>query len=151
VRKFYLTGWLTLAALACVGLLATAHSQVSAQGKDKVYEVGGDGLKIDSKLAGDDPKDTVRKDSHAKVFQVKLAAGKTYTIRLNSADTKTLDPYLRVEDSDKKQLAYNDDDPDGGLNSRLDFKCDKDGTYRIIATSFGGNQTGDFTLLIKAN
>jgi len=151
MRKFYLTGWLTLAVLACIGLLTPATSQAFFQ--DKVYEVGGgDGLKIDGKLTGDDAKDVVRKGSHAKVYLVKLAAGKTYTIRLNSPDFKVVDPYLRVEDSDKKPLAANDDDPNEmTLNSRIDFKCEKDGTYRVIATSFGSNQTGDFTLLIKGN
>ncbi len=132
-------------------LLLGATTTQAVQG-DKVYEVRNDGLKIDGKLDANDKRDDVRKGSYAKVYLVKLQKDKTYTIRLNSPDTKALDPYLRVEDAGKKQLASNDDDPDGmgDLNSRLDFTAPQDGTYRIIATTFGSNQTGDFALLIKA-
>ena len=147
--------WLALAALACASLLWPATTLAVQKEKDKVYEVGGgDGLKIESKLTADDTKDKVRMNSYAKVYLVKLQENKTYTIRLNSPNQMALDPYLRVEDAESKQLAFNDDDPDEmgkTLNSKLEFKAPKTGTYRIIATTFAMNQTGDFTLLIKAN
>jgi len=147
--------WLVLAAVGCAAFLWPTPTPAVQQGKDKekVHEVGQDGLKIDGKLTTDDPKDKVRKDMFAKVFQVKLTGDQSYTIRLNSSDMKKLDPFLRVEDAEGLQLAFNDDDPEEKktLNSKLVFKAPKTATYRIIATSFETNQTGDFTLLIKAN
>jgi len=69
--------WLALAALACAGLLWPAATQAIQKEKDKVYEVGGgDGLKIDGKLAADDKKDKEWKDSYCKVYLVKLTGGK---------------------------------------------------------------------------
>jgi len=150
-NRIWRSGLVALVGCACAVLLGTATSQ-AVQG-DKVHEVGGGGgLKIDAKLAANDPRDSVRNNCYAKVYLVKLQKDKTYTIRLNSPDFMALDPYLRLEDANKKQLASNDDDPDEKtLNSKLVFKAPADGTYRVIATSFADNQTGDFTLLIKAN
>jgi len=69
---------------------------------------------------------------------------------MNAADQKEIDSVLRVEDAAGKQLAFNDDAPgENTLNSRIDFACEKDGTYRIIATSLNDNATGNYTVLIK--
>jgi len=141
-------GLVAVTACACALLIGTATSR-AVQG-DKVHEVGKDGLKIDGKLTTNDPRDAVRSNSYAKVYLVKLQKDKVYTIRLNSPDQMALDPWLRIEDDKKKELAFNDDDfEEKTLNSRIDFKAPADGTFRIIATSFGDNQTGDYTLLIK--
>jgi len=147
-NRHWRLGLLAAVGCACALLISTATSR-AFQG-DKVHEVGKDGLKIDGKLAANDPRDAVRANSYAKVYLVKLQKDKTYTVRLNSPDQKALDPWLRIEDDKKKELASNDDDfEEKTLNSRIDFKAPADGTYRIIATSFADNQTGDFTVLIK--
>jgi len=137
-------------AVACAPLLGTATSLAVQGDKDKVHDVRvGAGLKIESKLAADDKKDTVRTGSYAKLYRVNLMEGKKYTIRMN-ADGGAIDAYLRLEDPDGKQLAANDDAPgEMTLNSRIDFECKKTGAYRIICTSLNSDATGDFVFLVK--
>ena len=112
----------------------------------KVHSVG-DGLKIEGRITKDDPKDRVRRQSNAKVYQVKMTAGKTYTIDLESNDGD-LDPFLRLEDMAGKQLAYDDDGGDK-LNARITHRATADGAYRIIATTFGGGDAGAFVLKVR--
>jgi len=111
-----------------------------------VHTVGA-GLKIEAKITNDDPKDRVRRQSNAKVYQVKMTAGKTYTVDMEAAD-ENFDPYLRLEDMAGKQLAFDDDGGDN-LNSRITHKAAADGTYRIIATTFGGGDNGAFVLKVR--
>src|SRR5262249_41467442 len=73
--------------------------------------------------------------------------GKAGTIYVIDMASKDFDTYLRLEDSDKKQLAENDDIAPDNLNSRIVFKAPKDDTYRIIATAFKG--TGAYTLTVR--
>jgi hypothetical protein len=142
-------------ALACVCWAAAAPAQDKKdKGGDKerkVYEVpGGDGLKIEGKLTANDDRDKVQQQMYCKVYLVRLAAGKTYTVRMNARDECEIDAYLRIEDEKGNQLSANDDAPDENtLNSRIDFQCTKDGVYRVIATTFVPNETGDFTVLVK--
>jgi hypothetical protein len=149
---------LAFAALVLAGLLypATGDAQQKDKGdkgkqkKEKVYEVGADGLKIETKLAETDAKDKVRIEAYCKVYLVKMAKGTKYEVRMNAADTKELDPLLRIEDAKGKEFAFNDDAPgENTLNSRIDFTPEEDGVYRIITTSFNKEAKGDFTLLIK--
>jgi serine/threonine-protein kinase len=102
-----------------------------------IHEVG-PGLKLRGQLDGPTP---------ALVYQVKLAAGKTYVIDMVSPNPKALDPYLVLTDDAGKKLAE-DDDSGGGLNARIIFRVPQDGTYRIRATSFNGGR-GDFTLSVR--
>lgn len=98
-----------------------------------------------SRLTREDPKDDVR-TLPCKVFTIELAEGKTYQIDMIHKESK-LDPYLRLENSEKKQLAE-DDDSGGNLDARIIFKCPAKGDYRIIATSFDGS-TGAFELCVR--
>jgi hypothetical protein len=108
----------------------------------KVYNAAG--LKIDARLAANDPKDRVRKNAAAKMYLVKMTADKTYTIDMESEE---FDTFLRLEDEKGKELAQ-DDDSGGDLNARLTFRAPASGTYRVIATSFEGG-TGPFQLRIR--
>lgn len=93
----------------------------------------------------DDPLYT--NGSAFKDFTLDLKKGFTYTIDLISRDPG-VDPYLYIENSDKEVIAE-DDDSGGGLNSRLIFAPNKDGKYRLIATTL--NQAlGTFQLKVKA-
>jgi serine/threonine-protein kinase len=128
---------------ACIKLWADAaalRKKAEAQaGKvvGPIHEVG-QGLKLRGQLDGPTP---------ALVYQVKLAAGKTYVIDMVSPDQKALDPYLVLSDDAGNKLAE-DDDSGGGLNARIIFRVPQDGTYRIRATSFNGGR-GDFTLSVR--
>ena len=87
--------------------------------------------------------------SHAKVYRVRLMAGKTYQIdMIRDAKSSNLDPCLRLEDAARKPLAL-DDDGGANNNSRITFRCPVTASYRIIATTIkGAAPTGRFTLKI---
>ena len=99
---------------------------------------------IRDKLTADDDFDTKLKKSFRKVHSVKLKVGKTYQIEL----TGDFDTYLRVEDKNKKELAFNDDNG-VNLNSRLLFEAPKTTTYRMIVTSYTPKSKGNYTLVIR--
>jgi hypothetical protein len=81
----------------------------------------------------------------AKLLTVKLEAGKTYQIDHAS---RAFDAYLYLEGPNGAVLAR-DDDGGGNLNSRIVHRAAESGTYRLIATSAGGNGTGAFSLSVR--
>lgn len=92
-----------------------------------------------------DPLDRVRTNSRCKVHLLKLDAGRSYQIDLQAQ----FDTYLRIEDQAGNELASDDDGGDN-LNSQLIFRPTRSGTYRIIATSFGGGATGPYRLTLTS-
>jgi hypothetical protein len=102
-------------------------------------------LDVKDKLTKDDTKDKNRGDIFCKTFKVELKAKTTYSIDLVSKD---FDAFLRLENSDGKELKRDDDGYGEGLNARIIFDCDKKGTYVIYATSFEENATGAFHLRV---
>jgi hypothetical protein len=109
-----------------------------------VHEVGPGGLTIASALNNNDPVDKVRQQQLCKTYEVKMSAGKSYTIDMVS---QQLDSYLRLEDPSGKQLAE-DDDGGGFPNARIQFRPQQDAIYRIITTTFS-RAVGNFTLTVK--
>ena len=108
------------------------------------------------KLAATDPKDTVRKDMYAKVHVSAFKAGQTVIIDLESGDgdpkTKPgfFDTWLRLEDANGKELAFNDDAvPGKNYNSRVEYTFTQDGNYRIIVTSYRPGATGPYTVTVR--
>ncbi len=116
---------------------ARLEMQLTDDRKNKVIS------RIEEKLTSDDPVDK-NLERRCKVHTVNLAASQTYTIDLVS---KQFDAYLRLEDTEGKQLAE-DDDGGGHLNARIVFQTANEGAYRIIATSFDGAGTGPYTLTV---
>jgi hypothetical protein len=139
-----------------VGFLATAipftASRAGAEEKGKVIKLKlKDGrARVTARLAEGDPKDRIFKDSFCKVYAVELKAGQVYQIDMAKKNAKdSLDPYLRLETPQGKQLAA-DDDSGGNLNARIIFRPGKDGTYHIIATGLGKKvSTGEFALTVR--
>jgi hypothetical protein len=80
----------------------------------------------------------------SKIHVVKMSPGKTYLIDMESTD---FDAYLRILDMANKQLAK-DDDSGGGHNARLRFTPPSEGTFKVVATSFGSGQ-GRYVLKIR--
>jgi hypothetical protein len=76
------------------------------------------------------------------IEEMKLKAGDTLLLRMNSAD---FDTFIRIRDENNQEVAA-DDDGGEGLNSKLVYKVEKDGAYKIVATSFGNNGVGNYTL-----
>jgi serine/threonine protein kinase len=83
----------------------------------------------------------------ALIYQVRLKANVNYVIDMVSPDPMALDPFLFLQDADRKKLAE-DDDGGGNLNARIVFRAPADGVYRLRATSFNGGR-GPFTLTIR--
>ena len=82
-------------------------------------------------------------ESHA----IKIGAGNTYVIDLKSSH---FDAFLRLVDGNGKLLAENDDVvPNVDQNSRIVFTAPKDGSFRIIATSFQQKGIGNYSLHIR--
>ncbi len=128
------------AALAGEGAYTLTIKEVAlSKDEAKVHTVGAERLRIDGKLDN---------NSRSVTYQVKLEGGKTYTIDMLSPDQKALDPYLKLLDPNGKLLAE-DDDGGYGLNARITIRAPVAGTYRIIATSFGGVGNGEFALEVR--
>src|SRR5262249_17217766 len=83
-----------------------------------------------------------REQSHP----LKVEAGKGYVIDMESTD---FDAYLRLEASQDKVVAENDDIAEDNLNSRIVFTAPADGSYRIVATSFRQRDAGTYTLTVR--
>jgi serine/threonine protein kinase/formylglycine-generating enzyme required for sulfatase activity len=79
----------------------------------------------------------------ARRFEIKLQAGRTYRLTM---DSKDLDSFLVLQDRTGRELAF-DDDSGGNLNSLLDYTAPSDDTYMVVAASLKG--TGSFVLAIR--
>lgn len=86
-----------------------------------------------------------RRGRRFDVLQFNLVQGRNYTFDLVS---NQFDTYLRIEDMQGNLLASNDDGG-LGLNSRLRFTPNANGPFRIVVTSFGAGERGDYVLTIK--
>jgi len=115
----------------------------AGDGKELALQNGA--ASVEGKLDNNDPKDTARNGSFAKVYTIKLEGGKDYQIDMTS---KAVDSYLRLEDATNKQLAA-DDDGGGFPDARITFSCPANGVYRIICTTFKGGETGEFSLRVQ--
>lgn len=140
--------WLTitLVILTSPGLLIgnSFQGDNTKPAADKEYTLDKGGLKIEAKLAQDDKPHEYKIDldgikrqvkSRSKAYKVKLEGGTKYIV---SADTDKdgFDPFLVVQDSSGKIVAF-DDDSGGKLNARLDLKPRTSGTYSIHVGGMG--------------
>ena len=71
-------------------------------------------------------------------------AGNTVTIRMQSEDFDTV---MALLGPDGTELAVNDD-ADRSLNSRIVYELPSNGTYTVLARSFGGNG-GSYTVTVN--
>jgi len=144
--------------VAFVLLLGPARSsaQVSFNALPSLEEVLGDapepiGLKLKNGRANysgvmEEVREVkVRGKKSYMIFFVRLERGKTYQVDLHS---KMFQAFLYLEDSDHNLLTENSSSAIGG-NSRLVYKAEKAGVYRIIATSLGGFRTGPFVCSVR--
>ncbi|MFO0968953.1 MAG: caspase family protein [Gemmataceae bacterium] len=106
--------------------------------------VGPKGLVYRGELNHKSPMDRVRVKSHCAVYNVFLVGGRTYLMTLSSP---SMDTFLRVENTARVTLTY-DDDSGPGLNSQLYFHPSRSGVYRVVATTFN-HAVGPFELRIR--
>ena len=132
----------SLAMLLALGCLMSSGLQAGdKKKKDKATK----DVVVEAELTNADVKDKVRMQSFCKTYTYKMTEGKTYQIDMKSKD---IDSYLRLEDPQGTQVAF-DDDGGGFPDARIVYKAPKGGDYTVICTTFGGGSTGKFTLTIK--
>lgn len=151
----------TLPKLLCTALLAALTCLLAGGGQvaggdkkstdkkvdDKKKEPpapSGANFKKSGMLKADDPKDAKLKESPSQKFAVALAEGKTYRIDLTSKD---FDAFLRLEGTDKKEVAFNDDVDKSTLDARIIYKAPKAGNYNVVVASFD-RKPGKFNLSV---
>jgi hypothetical protein len=84
----------------------------------------------------------LRSGCHYEVHRIRLTAGTTYVIHLDSID---FDPYLMLSGFG---VLIRDDDSGGNLNARIIFTPDVTGTYNIYATTFARGVRGSYRLSV---
>jgi hypothetical protein len=114
--------------------------ELTARPVKRLLEARGQLTALDRKL---DAK--VRPNCHYREHPLKMLPGHTYTIDLRSSD---FDGFLRLETLHGDLLAE-DDDSGGGTNARITFTPKREAIYRILATTYGPNATGSYTLTVQ--
>ncbi|MEO1291595.1 MAG: pre-peptidase C-terminal domain-containing protein [Pseudomonadota bacterium] len=83
-------------------------------------------------------------------IRFEAVAGQGYLIRLaGDGEDAVDDPFLTLYDA-SGQFVESDDDGGGGLDAALTFTSSYDGSYYAAASSFGGRQSGDYALELRA-
>ncbi len=99
-------------------------------------------LNVNGQITNADPFDVLHQASHHRLHTFKMAPGKSYNIQLT---TNQFAPCVRLEDALGNQInqAVN-----GAGSATLEFTPTRAGNYRIIVTTLGANQTGNYTLTV---
>ena len=82
------------------------------------------------------------------IHELKLQAGKTYVIDMTTQNPQAIDPLLILEDAAGTKVAE-DDDGGGNRDARITFTARVDGTYQLVATSYGQQGRGDYGLTVR--
>jgi len=116
---------------------------VVAAGKAPVPQPLVNGFAKGQLLPSDLP-DKVRGTQPCKIFTYPMKVGQSYVIDLEAI---SFDPYLRLESPNGAPIAA-DDDSGEGSSSQISYTPQRDGLYRLIATSYATIGTGHFTLRV---
>jgi CHAT domain-containing protein/Tfp pilus assembly protein PilF len=122
---------------------------VRGQPAEKEHVVGKDGLILEGRIGGDEPKIEVTVAPGKmlrlprKSFLVRLAGGKSYRLIVAS---KEIDSFLVVRDAAGKQIDF-DDDSGGGLDAALTLDVKNESVVRVFAAAF--EKTGGFRLIVR--
>lgn len=108
--------------------------------------LGADGVFLTEHQLNFQDSVSIRRKRH-KLYAVHMEANRTYQIDLVS---NQFDSYLYLID-DAGVVVMEDDDTGGQLNSRIIFRPNRTGAYRIEATSLGGQGVGNYTLTVRRN
>jgi hypothetical protein len=109
---------------------------------ERTVEVGGT---MSGELTSADPR--IGEGRFAQAWSLQGSAGQRYRIELSSSE---FDCYLMLVGPGIAEPLV-DDDSAGDLDARLVYTLPEDGTYRVIVTSAGAEETGAFTLRVVAN
>jgi len=98
-------------------------------------------------LATSDVRSTVRTTSYADLFTFTGTVGSTVTITMNST---AVDAYLVLKSSAGTVLAQ-DDDSNGGSNSKITYAITAAGTYTVEATTYYADTVGAYTVALACS
>lgn len=89
-------------------------------------------------------------DSYFDLYEYRGQPGESLVVTLRSSD---FDAYLQGGPADGLDLdvADEDDDGAGGTDARMSVTIGSTGIYRIRANSYGGGQTGSYTLAVTSD
>lgn len=88
--------------------------------------------------------DTMADGSPYEAHEIEAQAGERLDITLTSS---SFDAYLMVFDGNEK--IAEDDDFGGGLDAQLYVTIPEDGTYRIVANSYGESAEGEYLIIVR--
>ncbi len=94
---------------------------------------------------GDGDSTVPFRNTPGDAYDLTMHAGDTATVRCLSDE---IDPYLVIV-GPSGNIVSEDDDSDGGLNSRAVFTASEAGVYRVFATSYGGDDSGAYRLEVR--
>jgi predicted Zn finger-like uncharacterized protein len=80
-----------------------------------------------------------------KAYSLRMEKGQTYQFDMTSIQ---FDSYLFILDEANRVVRF-DDDSGGNLNAHILFVPNRTATYRVLATTFGPAQGGNYTLAIN--
>ncbi|MEM9089173.1 MAG: trypsin-like peptidase domain-containing protein [Cyanobacteria bacterium P01_F01_bin.53] len=84
-------------------------------------------------------------DSYYDAYTFQGRSGQRVVVNMSSDN---IDPYLILLSPQGRDLAQ-DDDSAGGNDARLAFTLPEDGTYTVLANSFGARETGSYALQVR--
>lgn len=90
------------------------------------------------------------RDGDVDYFAVDLAAGQTYVLRTGDLSSD-MDSILALFGANGQQLAENDDNPNGGYESWLDFTAPSAGTYYLAVRHYQPDGRGSYVLYVEGS
>jgi hypothetical protein len=112
----------------------------------KLGTAGGDAFDRATEISrGTNHTGSVASPNALDTCRVTLRKGYRYVI--TASPGTLIDTQLWLFDVSRNQLAYNDDDPQGGLGSRITYTCGATGDFYLQVGGVAG-ATGSYTLLV---
>ena len=109
---------------------------------------GGNRIKVGSSASGSLADQDARMRGNRGPYQVWTLRGQRGQRLVIDMTSSSFDTYLYLRDSDGFLLGHDDDSGDDN-NARVRTILPRNGSYRIIATSFGQTARGDYTLAVS--
>lgn len=143
ILRSALTAWTDVSGIRFARVQAPTVTVVSEPG-----DAGEDRATAATMVVGNAFRGELEVTADTDWVKVRLVAGTTYSIKLESRGSSSLDdPYLELFGATGTiPLAENDDD--GGLNSALIFSPSTTGDYYLVARSADGVSTGAYTMTV---
>jgi hypothetical protein len=139
--------WYVVARNACGASAAPATRSFTTTAPPVGSTPIGCGQSLGGTLATSDVRSTVRTTSYADLFTFTGTAGSTVTITMNST---AVDAYLVLK-SPAGTVVAQDDDSNGGSNSKITYAITAAGTYTVEATTFYADTVGAYTVALSCS